>query len=80
MIFVCFVKEPRPLPNGSVPPVQNQLTPIVLDGLRCEGFHTRLGDCPREEVIEYCSHADDAGAFCTNIMGWFSCDIKVKNN
>ena len=69
-IVLCFLKEPRSLPTGSVPPVQDPLTPIVLDGLRCGRFHTRLDDCPRELTVEYCRHEDDAGAFCTTLIGW----------
>ena len=71
-LIIDFLKEPRPLPNGSVPRVQNLQTPIVLDNVRCDRLNTRLDDCPREDVVEYCTHDIDAGAFCTTLIGWFS--------
>ena len=61
--------EPKTLPNNAVPPVQNLLTPIVLDGLQCRPTDTRIDDCGREDVVEYCTHSDDAGANCTEIIG-----------
>ena len=60
-------KEPRVLKD--VPQVKNLQTPIVLDGLSCRGNEATLGECGHLPVVEYCSHADDAGAFCTNIRG-----------
>ena len=52
-----------------VPNVNDLRTPIVLDGLSCRGSEARLGDCDHVSFVEYCSHSDDAGAFCTNIRG-----------
>ena len=52
-----------------VPRVNNLQKPIVLDGLNCRGTEARLDHCGHEDVVEYCSHNDDAGAFCTNIKG-----------
>ena len=64
---LVLFKDPKVLNN--VPPVQDIQTPIVLDGLTCRGIEASLGQCEHEPVVEYCSHSDDAGAFCTNIRG-----------
>ena len=59
----------------NVPQVTNQHTPIVLDDLNCRGSELRLGQCEHASTVEYCSHSNDAGAFCTNIIGkdaWIS--------
>ena len=60
--------EPKAL-TENVPQVTNQHTPIVLDGLNCRGNERRLDSCGHEATVEFCSHLDDAGAFCTNIIG-----------
>ena len=60
-------KDPKVLDD--VPQVKDSHTPIVLDGLNCRGNEVNLGRCGHEPVVEYCSHSDDAGAFCTNIRG-----------
>ena len=44
-------------------------TPIVLDGVACLSTDTRLEECSHNAVVEDCSHSDDVGAFCTNIIG-----------
>ena len=61
------LKDPKVLDD--VPQVKDIRTPIVLDGLNCRGVETNLGQCGHEPVVEYCSHSDDAGAFCTHIIG-----------
>ena len=51
-----------------VPPVTNEHTPIVLDGVRCRrGNEQRLDQCDHYPTIEHCSHTDDAGVFCTPV-------------
>ena len=52
-----------------VPNVNNSQTPIVLDGLNCEGSETSLDECGHLLFVEECSHSNDAGAFC---QGWSS--------
>ena len=66
-LLLCVLAEPKVL--NDVPQVMNQDTPIVLDGLNCRGSESRLENCGHEPLVEYCSHSDDAGAFCTNIIG-----------
>ena len=70
--YNCFkltflFKDPKVLTD--VPQVTNYMTPIVLDGLNCRGNEANLGQCGHESAVAYCSHSDDAGAFCTNIIG-----------
>ena len=55
---------------SDVPRVKNLMTPIVLDGLNCQGVEASLGQCGHAPVVEHCSHSDDAGANCTIIIGW----------
>ena len=52
-----------------MPKVKQLQTPIVVDNVNCRGTEARLIDCGRADVVEYCSHSDDAGAFCANIKG-----------
>jgi hypothetical protein len=54
----------------NVPEVSNYQTPIVLDGLLCRGTEAKLGQCEHLPVVEYCTHADDAGADCSIFKGW----------
>ncbi len=54
----------------NVPEVSNYQTPIVLDGLSCQGMETKLGQCEHLPVVEYCTHDDDAGANCSIFKGW----------
>ena len=58
---------PRALTGADVPKVNNLQKPIVLNGLNCQSTEARLDNCEHEEVVEYCSHMNDAGAFC---KGW----------
>ena len=60
-------KDPKVLTY--VPRVKDIQTPIVLDGLGCRGTEANLGQCPRLPIVEYCSHSDDAGAFCVRAEG-----------
>ena len=64
-----LLTEPRALTGKDVPQVKNLLTPIVLDNVNCRRNTTRLDECARAHVVEYCDHTNDAGAFCTNIRG-----------
>ena len=41
-------------------------TPIVLDGVTCQGTESKLSECDHFSVVEECSHSDDAGANCTS--------------
>ena len=66
-VLSSISKDPKVLTN--VPQVKNFQTPIMLDGLNCRSTEARLSDCERGPVVEYCSHSDDVGAFCTNIKG-----------
>lgn len=52
-----------------VPRVQNLMTPIVLDGVKCRNTEDSLGQCRHLPVVEGCTHSDDAGANCTIIIG-----------
>ena len=52
-----------------VPRVQNLMTPIVLDGVKCRNTEDSLGQCGHLPVVEGCTHSDDAGANCTIIIG-----------
>ena len=68
------LSEPRVLHKNDVPRVTNPLTPIVLDGVNCQGTETHLQDCGSEVAVEYCAHYSisghsDAGASCKNIRG-----------
>ena len=54
----------------NVPRVRSYQTPIVLDGLKCQGTEENLGQCKRLPVVEYCTHSDDAGADCSVFKGW----------
>ena len=60
-------KDPQVL--DEVPQVKDIRTPIVLDGLRCRITDPSLGQCDHLPVVEYCSHSDDAGAFCVRTRG-----------
>ena len=53
-----------------VPQVGDLKTPIVLDGLNCRSNENRLDECRHLDVVEQCTHSDDAGANCTVIIGW----------
>ena len=53
-----------------VPQVRDLTTPIVLDGLNCRSNENRLDECQHLDVVEQCTHSDDAGANCTVIIGW----------
>ena len=44
-------------------------TPIVLNGVSCQSTEESLGDCEHLPIVEGCTHSEDAGAFCTNIIG-----------
>ena len=69
-IVICVLLiDPRAF-TQNVPRVRNFTTPIVLDGLNCEGTETNLGQCGRLPFIEYCTHSNDVGANCTVIKGW----------
>ena len=67
MYNVVLFKDPTVL--DEVPQVKDIRTPIVLDGLRCRVTDPSLGQCNRLPVVEYCSHSDDAGAFCVRTRG-----------
>ena len=53
----------------NVPQVTNQQTPIVLDTVNCRGTEQQLAQCGHANSVNYCNHMDDAGAYCTNIIG-----------
>ena len=63
-----LITEPKAL-TENVPQVTNRSTPIVLDGMNCRANQQRLDRCGHLSTVEYCSHANDVGAFCTNIIG-----------
>ena len=65
-----LLTEPRALTGKDVPQVKNLLTPIVLDNVNCRHNAASLDECGRAQIVEYCDHTNDAGAFCTNIRGW----------
>ena len=67
MSNAVLFKDPKVL--DEVPQVKDIRTPIVLDGLRCRNTEANLGQCERETVVQYCSHSDDAGAFCVRTRG-----------
>ena len=60
-------KDPKVL--ADVPQVKDVRTPIVLDGLNCRSTEANLGQCHHRPIVEYCSHSDDAGAFCVRGEG-----------
>ena len=67
MSNVVLFKDPKVL--SDVPQVKDIQTPIVLDGLNCRSTEANLGQCGHLPVVEYCSHSDDAGAFCIRSRG-----------
>ena len=74
MLCTVTVAEPKAPKRNDVPLVSNPQTPIVLNGVNCQGTEANLGKCGREGAVEYCAHSNfthgvDAGAFCTNIKG-----------
>ena len=39
---------------------------IWLDQVRCQGYESRLFDCPSNSLgVEDCTHAEDASTFCS---------------
>ena len=64
--FNVFPIDPRVLRK---PPPGPQFSPIVLDGVRCDGGENGLEDCPNFGLIDDCTHQDDAGANCTGFIG-----------
>ena len=65
-----LLTELRALMRKDVPQVKNLLTPIVLDNVNCRHTAASLDECESEQIVEYCDHTNDAGAFCTNVRGW----------